>query len=207
MNPIFKPTVEIRRALQTVIERYKQATFNDKIKVERICLNAVEFLKDKLNLDSVALLDGTLTDEEFSIMITRDEASVKIIFFEFLQNYTAEVRTSKQETLLQSLTSLGILDAATATNQFIQEEFETAKMESPALAEDYTEARQKMELIQQRQQATLKWFLIPSLLQEEDIMRFLRSLNQTQLKIVAEEMCLDPKVNNVHENIIGALTI
>jgi hypothetical protein len=207
LNKIFKPTVEIRRELQKVIERYKQAAYSDKSKVETICLSAGEFLKEKLNLDSVSFLDGTLTDEQFSIMFTKDEASVEITFKDFLQCYTAEVRTSEQENLLQYITSLGLLDIATAVNQLVQEEFVAAQMESPALAEGYTEAKHKMELIQQRQQATLKWFLIPALLQEEDILRFLKSLDERQLKIVTEEMCIDPEVKDIHEKIINALTI
>ena len=188
MNKIFKPTVNIRRKFATVIENYKQATYRDNNKIKEICRKATSLLKQKLELDSVSITEGNITDEQFSALLNKNEISVEIIFTELLQQYSAVVKTSQQENLIQQLTSISIIDAAVKVNELIQKEFVAANMESPEMTQDYSEAKIKMEIIQQRQKATMKWFLMPALTQKEDILRFLESLNEKQLKIVTEEM-------------------
>lgn len=207
MKDIFKPTLEIRKQLQKTIKAYELATFRDKKKVESICAAAIESIKDQLQVDYVTTIFGTITDEDYSVLVSKGDVSLNITFKNFLTYYTAEVKTSQQEQLLTELSSIGILDAATNANTLIEQKFPQAEMETPALLDEYTEAKQKMDLIQQRQQATLKWFLIPSLLNEEDIMRFLNSLKEEQLETVAEEMCVDTTQGDTKELIIGALTI
>lgn len=207
MNDIFKPTLEIRRELQKVLRHYELAAIRDKQKVQSIYSSAVETIKTRLQCDYVITLDRTITDEVFSIMVTKDEVSLNITFYSFFEYYQAEVKTSQQELLLGFLATLGILDAATEANTLIQNMFQETEMETPQLSETYHDAKKKMDIIQQRQQATLKWFLIPALLQEEDIVRFLNSLNDDQIKQIAEEMCVDPDEENLIDLILGALTI
>lgn len=204
---MFKPTLEIRTELQKVINHYELAEIRDKQKIKNICLDTVELIKNKLQCDYVSIVTGTITDELFSIMVTKDEVSLNITFYNFLEFYQAEVKTSQQELLLGFLATLGVLDAAAEANTLIENMFQKAEMETPQLSEAYHDAKKKMNIIQQRQKATLKWFLIPALIKEENIIRFLNSLNDDQIKQIAKEMCIDPDEENLIDLILGALTI
>jgi len=210
MTKIFKPTVDIRRELQSIIEKYEAAAYVDKCVVESISMNVAEFFKERLDLISISYTDGTLTDEQFTIDFARPEVSIEITFYDFLQYYTAEVKTKPQEELLQSLVSMGMLNTAAVAELLIQKEFKASEMISPPLAEGYKRAKERMQIIQQRQQASLKWFLLPALLQKEDILRFLKSLSSEQLNTVAEEMCVDIdgiSTDEVEELIISSLVL
>jgi len=208
MTKLFKPTEDMRSHLNKIIHQFQEATYRDNKRTENIKSKTIDLLKEELYMDDITIDTKSVMSPNIVLTLQTSESFLNLKFLNHFTQFSIQVETPEEEqmayTLLHQVNMLGagILGVGAKAITLIAGLLETDPLECPKLEKKYEDAMYKLHVIKKRQQATLKWFLIPALLEDDDILRFLESLNSKQLKQVSDDMVVKPNVDLVMKAMI-----
>ena len=203
MTKLFKPTEDMRSHLNKIIHQFQEATYRDNKRTENIKSKTIDLLKEELYMDDITIDTKSVMSPNIVLTLQTSESFLNLKFFNHFTQFSIQAETPEEEQMASTLLhQTSILGVGAKVITLIAGLLETDPLECPKLEKKYEDAMYKLHVIKKRQQATLKWFLIPALLEDDDILRFLESLNSKQLKQVSDDMVVKPNVDLVMKAMI-----
>ena len=202
----FKDVRNIEEQLNQTIERYKAALKSDREQLFQLNINYVGKFADATGVPDVILKEGDVYEENFSLLFIDGIHSLKVQVI-LHEEFTLHVQANTNLTLAKRVME-GMASHLDLFNQQLAEDIKGLKLEASEMHEEYREAEERLELIKRRREATLKWFVRPVLITEDDIDAFLDSISDSTMRDILMDFRINvPQRDKVKEQVKEALTL
>lgn len=189
MTPFsFKKVSNIEKELQATIDSYRAAQARDRQRLDDLNRIFLQALKKKTGLHAVIKV-GDCHEEDFTIIFINGENRLTIEISEHISRFHLAI--DKYTNIQMAMDVIQDLqENLEELNELMVDEVLKLKFEADDLEESFLQAEDRLELIQKRRKATLKWFIRPVLIHEEDIDAFLNSVSDITLNDIMDDLMI-----------------